>query len=102
MLLLSNCSAIEEGVSMRLRAIDLCVGEYTRLSGRVLDPEVDRAYVLAGVGQLDVLLTRGEVGTFGKRSESYRAYLSCGVLSSDSIKIIFLGEPLQDPLIDVP
>jgi hypothetical protein len=100
-LLLASCTTVVDDASLEQRAIDRCVDEYTRLSGRALDPEVGRAYAVAGDGKVELLFTRGELGTFGERSASYRAYLSCGVLS-DSMKIYFLVEPLRDPWVDVP
>src|SRR5690606_13271202 len=61
-------------------AIELCAQEYTKLANRPFLSEVDRAYVYVVSDQLDVLFTRGEVGTFGKRSSTYSAILGCGVL----------------------
>jgi hypothetical protein len=105
LLLLSSCTPRATDASLPQRAIDLCVGEYTRLSGRALEPGVDRAYVLVGdakLAQLDILFTRGEVGTFGERSKSYEAHLYCGVLTRSTMKIHSLRRPLQNPLIDLP
>lgn len=88
-------------------AIELCAQEYTKLANRPFLSEVDRAYVYVVSDQLDVLFTRGEVGTFGKRSSTYSAILGCGVLfnQAKASEIYFLSRPLRDPLIhreDVP
>ncbi|WP_444897526.1 hypothetical protein [Microbulbifer sp. SSSA005] len=62
-----------------VKAIDLCLVEYTRIKGNVFPEDIDRAYVYVGKNMMGVLFTRGEIGTFGKRSTSYQAFVSCGV-----------------------
>ena len=105
LLLLSSCATVREGAALQRRAIDFCVAEYTRLSGRALERDLDRAYVLAGdakLAQLDVLFTRGEVGTFGERSKQFVPYLYCGLLTHSPMKIWALVKPLRNPLIHLP
>ena len=84
------------------RAVKLCVSEYTRLSGKALFSEVDTAYVHISANRFGVLFTHGEVGTFGERSQDYRAYLSCGVLASDDLNIYYMDSPMSVPLIENP
>ena len=83
------------------KAIDLCIAHYEALAKQDFFVDVDRAYVLATDEKMDILFSKGEVGTFGKRSEGYRSYLACGVLSSGEMEIYFLGEPLKDTLVEV-
>ncbi len=83
------------------KAIDLCIARYQALAKQNFFIDVDRAYVLATDEKMDILFSKGEVGTFGKRSEAYRSYLACGVLASDGMEVYFLGEPLKDTLVEV-
>lgn len=46
--------------------------------------------------------THGDVGTFGSRSPDYRVLLGCGAVYGSSLETLFLGEPMQDPLLDTP
>lgn len=82
-------------------AINICIDRYARLSGLSFFGEVDRVYIYAVEGQLDLVFTRGELGTFARRSEVYRPFLSCGVQYSNSMDVYFLSEPMKNPLIDV-
>ena len=84
------------------RAVALCVSEYVRLSGKVFFEEVDRAYVHVSSGRFGVLFARGEVGTFGERSQGYRAYLSCGVLDAGGLSIYNMHSPMTVPLVEKP
>ncbi len=83
------------------KAINICMNEYSRLSGRTFFSEVDRAYVHVSSEQLGIIFAHGEVGSFGARSKSYRSYLSCGVSTLSEIKIYSLEEPFQKPLINL-
>ena len=102
LLVSSSCAGEPARPSIAQAAIDHCVEEYTRRTGHGLAEEVDRANVRAGKGQVDVLFTRGESGLFGKRSESYRANVFCGVLVTDSLTVYDLSSPLHDPLVHDP
>lgn len=89
-------------ISNGREAIELCVKRFEELSERAFFKEVDRVYVLTTGEQLELLFTRGEVGTFGERSQGYKPYLACGViLSSRKMDFYYLGEPLKDALIEV-
>ena len=96
-------SYAQDGIFTAEAAIDLCAREYSEETGRLIIEGVDRAYVHMRKDRsvLGVLFASGEVGTFGPRSESYAARLSCGVtVSSDSMSIFFLQEVGQDILRD--
>lgn len=89
-------------ISSGREAVELCVKRFEALSGKKFFKEVDRVYVLTTGEQLELLFTRGEVGTFGERSQSYKPYLACGVMSSSrKIDLYYLSEPLKDALIEV-
>lgn len=85
------------------QSIRFCVNEYVRLSGNTLSDEVDKAYVHVSLNRFGVLFVRGEVGTFGKRTSNYKAYLNCDVVASAGLlKIYYLGSFMSDPLIKDP
>jgi len=84
------------------KAVELCVGEYSRLSNNVVSEDIDRVYVLVSNEQMDLLFAHGEVGTFGERSDKFKSFFSCGVLNTENPKLYFLGEPLRDPLVSKP
>lgn len=84
------------------RAINLCVSEYTRVSGKEFFDEVDRAYVEVVPAQFGIVFTHGEMGTFGRYSEDYENHLTCLIVISGAMKIYFLGDPLGHSLINLP
>lgn len=102
--LLSSCGQGSGGsvdISEKgFQTIKLCYEQYERLRGKPISREVDKAYIHVSGSRIGVLFVRGEVGTFGPRSEDYEAFLSCSVfLSENKTEIYYLGAPLKDPLI---
>ncbi|RTE85931.1 MULTISPECIES: hypothetical protein [Gammaproteobacteria] len=91
----------DEIVSDSLEAVHLCLKEYSELFESGLSEEVDRVYVHFSPEVMGVIFTRGEAGSFGERSNNYRAFLSCGVSMSPSFQIYFLGSPSLEPLIEL-
>lgn len=77
--------------------IDICIDRITQLTGKESLEDADHIYVDIFPKGYMVAFTKGEVGTFSKRSKNYRQILACGVSEN---QIVFLGSPLKDALID--
>ncbi|MDE0155658.1 MAG: hypothetical protein OXS28_08660 [Gammaproteobacteria bacterium] len=78
------------------KEISLCINEYTRLTGESISDEIDRVYLEVFKNLDGLLFTKGAVGTFGKRSPTYGARLSCAVKND---RVIYLEVPLRQLLI---
>lgn len=77
--------------------IALCVAEYTRLAGAPIPDGIDRVYIDV-FKNIDMLaFTEGAVGTFGKRSATYRSHLVCTVKQGEVLK---LSAPFRLPWVD--
>lgn len=99
--LLSACAT--PPVQHQSRAvIAACLDELEHRAGQALAPEADRAYVYANENHYWVYFTHGDLGTFGRRSPDYRVLLDCGAVYGSPPETLFLGEPMQDPLLDTP
>ena len=82
--------------------ITACLDELQRRAGKSLAPQVDRAYVYAQDGHYWVHFTRGDLGTFGRRSHDYEVLLDCGAVYAAAPETLFLGEPMEEPWLDMP
>lgn len=69
----------DERIAFGETAIRLCSEQYVEVTGNPLPDFVDRAYIDAGEDAMELALTRGEVGTFGKRAPDYRVVVACRV-----------------------
>ncbi|HEX7061820.1 MAG TPA: hypothetical protein VF200_07595 [Woeseiaceae bacterium] len=100
--MLTACAAAPSAPQQSFQAIRLCLGESKARTGRALAGDADRAYVYARGGSWWIYFTRGDSGTFGYRSDDYRILLTCGVTGTSGLTVVFLGETMQDPIIDLP
>lgn len=85
-----------------LEAIDRCLSDMVSRTGRALSLEADRAYVYVRRDTYWIYFTHGDSGTFGGRSDDYRTLLTCGIVRGRSPRVVFLGEPMADPVFDDP
>lgn len=67
--------------------IALCVAEYTRLAGESISDEIDRVYINVFKNLDGLSFTRGAVGTFGKRSPTYRSHVVCSVKNGEVVDL---------------
>lgn len=83
-------------------AIELCIRRFGESQAeRPFPPEVDRAYVHVSGDVFAVTFTRGELGTFGNRSDNFRTFLSCGLVQNNAkFEILYLGSLLEPPFVD--
>jgi hypothetical protein len=100
--MLAACASAPSVSQQSLQAIHSCLGESREKTGRPLAGEADRAYVYARGGSWWIYFTHGDSGTFGHRSDDYRILLTCGVTRTSGLTVVFLGETMQDPIIDLP
>lgn len=96
------CAATASAPQKGLAAIRSCLREKAARTGQPLAGEADRAYVYARGGAWWIYFTHGDSGTFGRRSDDYRILLTCGVTSASGLRVVFLGETMRDPIIDLP
>ncbi len=94
-----NVKNITSVKSDSFKAISLCMSEYSKTNNKTLFDDVSRIYVHVSLNKFGIIFARGEVGTFSKRSENYKAYLSCGIINKDRMEIFFLGEPNNDAIV---
>lgn len=82
-------------------AINLCVKQYVKFSGKRFFSDVDQALVMAADGKFDIIFTQGGVWEYAKKGENYHRYLGCGVYgTNDNLKIYFLEETNSDPMFE--
>lgn len=100
--MLVACVATRSVPDQSLAAIHSCLDEKKARTGRPLAGAADRAYVYARGGSSWIYFTHGDSGTFGRRSDDYGILLTCGVTRASGLTVVFLGETMQDPIIDLP
>lgn len=83
-------------------AMEFCIDEAENLSTELLTPDYDRVYVYARARGAWLYFSHGDSGTFGDRSVDYNVLLVCAVQDGPPMNIVFMGQPLQDPVIDDP
>ena len=96
------CSCAVSGVE-RLKVdgtevLNLCSSKIEQLTGKPLSNEVDNAYVFIFNRDYQILFMHGTLGTFEKFSPDSRTIWSCSVTQN---KVVGLGAPLKDPLVDL-
>ncbi|MCY4362923.1 MAG: hypothetical protein OXE42_12190 [Gammaproteobacteria bacterium] len=88
----------EDALSIRgYEELTLCVTEYKRLTGEPIADEIDRAYIDVFKNLDVVAFTEGAVGTFGKRSPTYRSHVVCAVKQGE---VVDLTAPLMQLWVD--
>lgn len=97
-----TCASTRPLPEQGLRAIDRCLEEVHERGVRSPGADADRAYVYARSGTLWIYFTHGDSGTFGKRSGDYRILLTCAVATRSGPSVVFLGETMQEPIVDAP
>ncbi|WHI49938.1 hypothetical protein P3339_15960 [Microbulbifer sp. MLAF003] len=84
------------------QVLDYCLEEVEGLTGKPLSPKADQAYLYADGKGYWIDFTHGSLGTFGERSLDHSVVISCAVLKEPSLKLVYLGRPLKDPLLQEP
>lgn len=82
------------------RDIEYCMGNLDAHASSQTLIEADQAYVYLSEKVDWVIFSKGAVGTFGKRSLSYKTVMSCAVSPGTPGEVIFLGAPLKDAIIN--
>lgn len=84
------------------KVIGYCLSEVERLTGKPLSSKADRAYLQDDRTGYVVYFTHGTIGTFGERSLDYSVVMSCAALKEPRLKLVYLGKPQEDPLVQEP
>lgn len=80
--------------------LDFCLEQVVSMTGNAISAEADRAYLHVDKRYSWAIFSHGAVGTFGERSLDAKIVLSCGVLNGPPMRVVFMGVPLEYPLID--
>lgn len=94
----SNASDAESPELYGLKALEFCADKIEQITGKQLNPEIDKAYIEAFPNGYTVGFTHGAVGTFGQISADYKMILACGVSTYQGTKLAVLREPLEEDL----
>jgi len=82
-------SAKAEAIYAAEQAIEFCVREFERQSGRRVSQNIDRVTPLVAPEKIDMIFISGESGDFGPR-RNYRPFFSCGLLRKKELVPYFL------------
>lgn len=72
------------------------------MTGEPLSSKADQAYLYADDRGYWIDFTHGSLGTFGERSLDHSVVISCAVLKEPNLKLVYLGGPMKDPLVQEP
>jgi len=97
----SSCASLDvadaDAILGAESAIASCINKLEYLAKRPSLEQVDHIYIDVFTGGYTLSFFSGALGSFGKIGLDSRTIWACGV--SDN-KVVFLGAPLRDPLID--
>lgn len=80
-------------------AIALCTSQVRQSTSMSFPGQIDHAYVYILPKGYWVIFEHGPLGTFGKRDVDSRTVFSCGLTKRPALKVVFLGAPLEKPVL---
>lgn len=72
------------------KSIEACVAKYKLESRKSPLVEIDRVYLHVSGNLANLIFTRGEMGTFGTRSNHFQSFYSCGVKLNEVVSVVYV------------
>lgn len=94
--------AVKNTESSYENVLSYCLEEISKRTGAPLSPKADQAYLQYDKKGYFVAFTHGALGTFGKRSLDYSLVMGCAVVTEPKMKLVYLGQPMKDTLVEEP
>lgn len=96
MLLIQSCtSSVQENA---ISSIDICIKKSSPFLTSDELTNIDRAYVRTENGVVDIIFSKGALGTFEKRSKNYEPIFFC--ILNDPMNLVYLDTPSKGGLIE--